>query len=468
MRVSGGGIQSIPSNIFLDGGLSGAPAGTPQFPGLLSGYSSRPAWNVAGVDYAVGLKSNCSVGTSTSQILNTGTQSNPINGQKVTLRTANGGTLPTGVSLNTAYFVVNASGGTYQVSLTSGGSPITLGGSPNLVVVLRVPVAGTNCMPPGVSYPSGQVNNSPPGNFVTINPNGASDATNGSQASSGTITIDSYDFSFDNGISIELDGSSGVINVTNCYWRVGSNLQGAAISSGVLATVCNWSYCEVDGGGLALVGQSFLNLGHLWYLPPGGTFKYCWVHHPIHPIIASPFATYTWEFCLVNNMNYGPQAAHNDGIFPAVGTSQSGSTQQFSTWYNPAGVVGLNGANGYPGCADTSIGIFLQPQSGVVFDSFTIDSNVVIGIGQTGHMEPTGAATGAAMGEVFDIEPKAGATISNLRITNNWIDSSGINASHFIIVDSNGAGTVTGATISNNRSLNNNGATIVPNVPGVQ
>jgi hypothetical protein len=58
------GLLSLASNIFADG-TSGAPAGTAQFPHLLdlsSGTQTngrtlavRPAWNVAGVDFAVGI-----------------------------------------------------------------------------------------------------------------------------------------------------------------------------------------------------------------------------------------------------------------------------------------------------------------------------------------------------------------------------------------------------------------------------
>jgi hypothetical protein len=39
---------------FLDG-CAGAPSGTAQHPALLDGYATRPPWNVAGVDYAVGI-----------------------------------------------------------------------------------------------------------------------------------------------------------------------------------------------------------------------------------------------------------------------------------------------------------------------------------------------------------------------------------------------------------------------------
>ena len=36
-------------------GSANAPAGTPQLPNILSGYTERPSWMVAGVDYAVGI-----------------------------------------------------------------------------------------------------------------------------------------------------------------------------------------------------------------------------------------------------------------------------------------------------------------------------------------------------------------------------------------------------------------------------
>jgi hypothetical protein len=46
-----------------DGGAN-APTGAPQFPMLLSNYAVRPPWQIAGVDYAVGLNAN--YGTSTA------------------------------------------------------------------------------------------------------------------------------------------------------------------------------------------------------------------------------------------------------------------------------------------------------------------------------------------------------------------------------------------------------------------
>lgn len=41
-------------NAYADG-CSGAPAGTSQYPNMLGGYAARPPWNVAGVDYPVGI-----------------------------------------------------------------------------------------------------------------------------------------------------------------------------------------------------------------------------------------------------------------------------------------------------------------------------------------------------------------------------------------------------------------------------
>ena len=36
-------------------GSANAPAGSPQVPNLFNGYAARPSWQVAGVDYAVGI-----------------------------------------------------------------------------------------------------------------------------------------------------------------------------------------------------------------------------------------------------------------------------------------------------------------------------------------------------------------------------------------------------------------------------
>lgn len=51
---SGGGPPNTSPWATLDGSAN-APAGTPQYPALLSGYAARPPWKAAGVDYHVGI-----------------------------------------------------------------------------------------------------------------------------------------------------------------------------------------------------------------------------------------------------------------------------------------------------------------------------------------------------------------------------------------------------------------------------
>ena len=59
LTVSGGLAQaespSCPRGTGFNDGCQGASAGSPQYPNLLSGNFVRPGWNVAGVDYHVGV-----------------------------------------------------------------------------------------------------------------------------------------------------------------------------------------------------------------------------------------------------------------------------------------------------------------------------------------------------------------------------------------------------------------------------
>lgn len=50
-----GGTVVVDPPLSATDGSASAPAGTPQLPSLLSGYAARPSWNVAGLDYAVGI-----------------------------------------------------------------------------------------------------------------------------------------------------------------------------------------------------------------------------------------------------------------------------------------------------------------------------------------------------------------------------------------------------------------------------
>ena len=68
-------------------GCAAAPVATIQFPTLLNGYAVRPPWNVAGVDYAVGIPSG------------------------TVLKDPMTATLPTGCSRNTSSFQITCSSG---------------------------------------------------------------------------------------------------------------------------------------------------------------------------------------------------------------------------------------------------------------------------------------------------------------------------------------------------------------------
>ena len=50
-----GNTITVDPTAMLGDGSAGAPAGTPELPNLLNGYASIPQWEVAGVDYAVGV-----------------------------------------------------------------------------------------------------------------------------------------------------------------------------------------------------------------------------------------------------------------------------------------------------------------------------------------------------------------------------------------------------------------------------
>ena len=52
-----GNVITVDPPLNLGDGSANAPAGTPQFPTLLNGYAKTPSWNVAGVNYAVGIPS---------------------------------------------------------------------------------------------------------------------------------------------------------------------------------------------------------------------------------------------------------------------------------------------------------------------------------------------------------------------------------------------------------------------------
>ena len=72
---------------------------------------------------------------------------NPANGDAVAFSFASGGSMPTGLTAGTRYYVVSASGNTFSVSATKGGAAINTSSTGSLLTLhlLSSQVYGTRC-----------------------------------------------------------------------------------------------------------------------------------------------------------------------------------------------------------------------------------------------------------------------------------------------------------------------------------
>ena len=142
-----GGVGSLPANPINFGGAggtinyNGAPAGSTHSLGALAfttghatvsstfGTSGNTAISYTSLTRSAGATGNFAALNSTSSVtavsstdfITAGASAVMADGLKVTL---GGATVPTGLTAGTQYFVVNASGNTYQLSATLGGLPI--------------------------------------------------------------------------------------------------------------------------------------------------------------------------------------------------------------------------------------------------------------------------------------------------------------------------------------------------------
>jgi len=136
----------------LGDGSANAPAGTPQLPTLLNGYAVRPPWNVAGVDYYVGVR--------TGTVLK-----NPD-----TIRMA-------GVSVNTTSHTVTITGNNitlsgYDFSL-NGGWQIYVAGNNDTIEDCNFEVGSNEQAPISIGV-NGQTASNTTIEYNTINGNGIS------------------------------------------------------------------------------------------------------------------------------------------------------------------------------------------------------------------------------------------------------------------------------------------------------
>jgi large repetitive protein len=297
----GGSTANCPKGTAYVDGCSGAATGTPAFPSMLSSYPSPPPWNVAGVDYPVGIP------------------------------------------------------------------------------------AGTNLQDPTTaSLPAGCALN---GTTVTC----SSDAT-----------LDGYDFSLHDGITLSIEGGS--VTVQHCKFVVGSN-QGALgnIISVSGSSNAAFLYDEIDGASIPVTAQQ----GQTVYLTNVGTdtFRYDYLHDSGGDMI--DFAG-------------GPQVEFVQyNLFKDIGllTDHSDTLQ----WC--ASVV-----------SDTDV-------------SFDVMDQTLAGLGGMGLLEPNSECSGAAMSGLLvhnntlisivqdnfatgaDVTQDAGnATADHVAVFDNYVDPTGIDA----------------------------------------
>ena len=125
---------SCPQGTSYPDGCSGAPSGTIQFPSLLSSYVKRPPWNVAGVDYYVGVPAGTTLQDAQTismagvTVTNSPHKQVKITGNNITLNaidfSVNGGyglyITGNNVTITNSYFKMSSSGGCDPVQHDSG------------------------------------------------------------------------------------------------------------------------------------------------------------------------------------------------------------------------------------------------------------------------------------------------------------------------------------------------------------
>lgn len=117
---------SSKASASVAGAFNVPAAGTVSFVGLWSASSSG---TFAGMGPNGGATQFAYTATNATPCVFTAPGSSYSNGNTVVLLPAAGATIPTGFTVGTIYFVVNVSGVTFQLSLTSGGSAVNSTGA---------------------------------------------------------------------------------------------------------------------------------------------------------------------------------------------------------------------------------------------------------------------------------------------------------------------------------------------------
>ena len=184
-------------------------------------YSIRPPWNVAGVDYPVGQASNATI-TIASPAIVTEFSHGHVAGDKIVFFTT--GSLPTGVTAGTTYFVIAAGLGTnsYEISTSSGGSAVNTSGSQSgFHVALKDPLA--DALPSGCSVQTFTFQ------YVLCHSTG------------GNIVLDHWYF---NDANIEVNGDCTSFTFTNNRYLTGAHIASNAVQFGTI--VVDSGACSQD------------------------------------------------------------------------------------------------------------------------------------------------------------------------------------------------------------------------------
>lgn len=216
------------------------------------------------------------------------------------------------------------------------------------------------------------------------------------------IVLDGYDFSLEGGWGLYVQGAGDVIQ--NCNFQVGENnmvpINGAASASNLLIT-----HSTINGGGVGVVG----NAGAIWavvsYDGTGLTVEHSWLAFtPVDAIDFNGGGALIVRKNLFNNLGYSV-GAHADSVQFTRGTVAN-SVISFNTVYDPQPV------NGFP--VQGGEGLQVEAQLGGVITNTRLTNNTVITTGPT-----------MTAGYLIAVRQDASSTLNGIHVDQNFLDPTG-------------------------------------------
>lgn len=365
---SGSGTNNNTINAYADGSIN-AGAGYIQHSDFFTSYarqsgqtySTRPPWQVAGVDYAAGIVSNATI-TIASPAVITETSHGHSAGDKVSVFTT--GALPTGITAQTVEYFVLAAGlttNTYEISTTNGGSAVNTSGTQSGVhTVLKDP--SVDALPASCTY---NANGGQP--YVLCTGNAAA-----------------FNYWYFNDVYLINDSctSSGSWTLNNNYFKLGSNTTANLVNSYPVELVsANCSFTSAhnvyDGNVQNLTAtQQKVNMPAMINAHAGGaiSFQYDAFINTVFRGIGVPIipTTFTIKYIYAEGVNYNNGGGHGEFIIlnDVAGTWASLNIA-FTTGMLPNNFGGGSTAFWY-------IGGGTSPAVGQTITAFNFNYNVVV------------------------------------------------------------------------------------------